>query len=334
MMNLDENLTLLVGEIEKNLQGFFADLMFGASDELGRMLSYHMGWVDGRSGKRLRPVLTLLCAGACGGDYRTAMPAAMAIEFLHNFTLIHDDIEDCSAMRHGRPTLWKIWGIAQAINAGDALYSIAQSALLGLADTCDAKTAIRAAQEFNQMCLRLTRGQYLDMAFETRDEVSLEDYLGMIRRKTAALISYSTWVGGLSVCADETSLVLLREFGENLGLAFQIQDDELGIWGDPKVTGKSAASDLLERKKTLPILFGLQKSAEFRTLWKTVNPTPDVIKQMAKALEDCGARIFVREQAEFFTGEAFNRLDVLINSPNAYSRALIALSETLLERRQ
>lgn len=333
-MNLDKSLAHIRGRVETGLHDFFNQQDFGASAEMGEMLRYHMGWADGEGGKRLRPILTLLCAGAYGGDYSPAMPAAVGIEFLHNFTLIHDDIEDRSEVRHGRPTLWKTWGIAQAINAGDALFSIAQLALLGLAETCGEKIVLQAALEFNQMCLRLTSGQYLDMAFETRDAVSLEDYEAMIRGKTAALISYSAWVGGLCAGAEENKLVLLREFGENLGLAFQIQDDALGIWGDPKVTGKSAASDLLERKKTLPILFGLRESDDFRQLWNIANPNQDVIYGMAKTLEECGARTYVREQAANFTGQAFNRLDALVSSPNAYFYALTALSERLLERKQ
>lgn len=333
-MNLDEKLALLTGEVEQGLQAYFDNLDFGPSAELGEMLRYHMGWEDGRGGKRLRPVLTLLCAGACGGDYRSAMPAAMGIEFLHNFTLIHDDIEDNSDTRHGRPTLWARWGRAQAINAGDALFSIAQLALLGLEATCDKKIALLAAREFNQVCMRLTGGQYLDMAFETRDKVSLEDYLAMIRGKTAALIAFSTWAGGLCAGGDNNTLALLTGYGEHLGLAFQIQDDELGIWGDPKVTGKSAASDLLERKKTLPILVGLQESAEFRNLWGEGALTSAEVEAMAKALEGCGARDYVREQAAFYTRQAFNRLERLFPASNENADALMALTARLLERRE
>ena len=158
-MQLEQKLSSLANEIDAGLQSFLSALDFGHSTELRKMLRYHMGWEDDLGGgKRLRPVLTLLCAGACGGAYNAAMPAALAIEFLHNFTLIHDDIEDRSPTRHGRSTLWTRWGIAQAVNAGDALFSIAQLALLDLEKTCSETVALQAMREFNQMCLHLTRG--------------------------------------------------------------------------------------------------------------------------------------------------------------------------------
>lgn len=137
------------------------------------MLRYHLGWEDDSSakaskGKRLRPLIILLTTGAFGDYPSKAMPAAVAVELLHNFTLIHDDIEDQSPMRHGRPTLWHKYGTAQAINAGDALFSIAQLSMLDLAKTCNQYVVWDAARGFNAMCLHLTQGQYLDISFETR----------------------------------------------------------------------------------------------------------------------------------------------------------------------
>lgn len=332
-MDLDSKLGGLVAEIESQLHRYFRGLNFGRSAELGEMIAYHMGWEDDLGGgKRLRPAVTLLCAWACGGDVARAMPAALGIEYLHNFTLIHDDIQDGSTTRHGRPTVWTRWGVPQAINAGNALFSIAQQAMLGLEVTCGPAVAVRAARELNQVCLRLTRGQYLDMAFEEAEEVELETYMDMIRGKTAALLAFSTAVGGLAAGAEEPVIQQLSVYGENLGMAFQVQDDLLGIWGDPAVTGKSAAGDLLARKKTLPILFGLRESEAFRRLWRMENPTAEQITAMADLLQACGAQAYVRLQAAEFTRQAFDALADLFAGGNEDADALKALTEKLLHR--
>jgi geranylgeranyl diphosphate synthase, type I len=333
-MTLEAKLAGLVPEIEASLQACMGSLDFGHSPGLREMLTYHLGWAEGAggSGKRLRPVITLLCAGACGGAYAVAMPAAVGVELLHNFTLIHDDIEDRSPLRHGRATLWTRWGVAQAVNAGDALFSIAQLALLGLAETCGEAVAARAARELNQMCLRLTRGQYLDIAFEEDETVELETYLAMIAGKTAALIAFAAAVGGLAAGADEATVSGLAAYGESLGMAFQIQDDALGIWGDPDLTGKSAASDILARKKSLPALFGLRESAEFRALWRMADPDQTQVTEMADLLANCGAREYVTAQAARYTRRAFAHLERVFPEKNEDAEVLAALTKRLLHR--
>jgi geranylgeranyl diphosphate synthase type I len=323
----------LIPVIENELRANISRLDFGRSADLKTMLTYHMGWEDDLGhGKRLRPFLCLLCTGGMGADPETAMPGALAIELLHNFTLIHDDIEDQSLLRHGRPTLWAKWGIPQAINAGDALFSIAQLAILALAKTCGADLAARAAQKLNHVCLHLTQGQHLDIAFETQEAIQLEAYLDMIQGKTAALIAFSTWFGGLVAQKDEPLLANLYAFGENLGLAFQIQDDILGIWGDPQVTGKSAASDLRTHKKTLPVLFGLEHSPEFKSLWSKPEPHPEQISVMAETLETCSARAYAQDKAKEFTQKAFLFFNKSFAEDNIYTKSIYSLAVNLLQR--
>ncbi len=260
------------------------------------------------------------------------MPGAVAIEYLHNFTLIHDDIEDNSPIRHGRPTLWQKWGLAQAVNAGDALFSIAQLAMLGLRETCDEEVALKAIKAFNHTCLHLIRGQYLDIAFESSQDIDVSTYLVMIEGKTAALIGFSTLLGGLTAHVEERQLGLLEEFGSSLGMAFQIQDDYLGIWGDPQKTGKSAATDLLTRKKSLPILFGLQQSETFKHFWNEEEISAENVDTLADQLVACGAQDFVQTKAQQFTEKAFKALDELFPTENEYLNALYELTETLLNR--
>ena len=166
--------------------------------ELERMLSYHMGWEDSTPrGKRIRPLLVLLTTESAGAGWRKALPGAAAVELLHNFSLIHDDIEDNSPLRRGRETLWTIWGVPQAINAGDTLFSLAQATLLDLETTASPASALQAARVFQETCLRLTQGQFLDISYEGRSDLSVEDYWPMVSGKTAALISACTRIGAL-----------------------------------------------------------------------------------------------------------------------------------------
>ncbi len=328
----------LIPRINARLKIFLSGMNFGQSQSMKDMLMYHMGWqVDadhpGSQGKKIRPFLALLSTGAFQGDLEMAMPGAMAVEFLHNFTLIHDDIEDNSPLRHNRPTLWRKWGIAQAINAGDALFSIAQLSILSLNQTCGDTAALKAAQRMNEVCLHLTRGQYLDISFEEADHVSIDAYLDMVKGKTAALIAFAMELGGILTDQDEETLAALSAFGENLGLAFQIQDDDLGVWGNPAVTGKSAASDLIARKKTLPILYGLSHCKPFRAHWAQETITPEDARLMADILDGCGAQDYVRGRSRAYTRKAFDILKNLFPDNNEHAAAISQLAEVLLKRK-
>lgn len=256
------------------------------------MMHYHMGWVDtgfrpvtSPAGKRLRPLLCLMACEEVGGDPVTALPAAAALEILHNFSLVHDDIEDGDETRRHRPTLWAVWGVPQAINAGDAMFALAFAAMHRLAaQGVAAETALAALRIFTETCVALTEGQHLDISFEQRSQVTVDEYLRMIQGKTSALIGASVAIGGLIGGAAPGADQSLRRFGHSIGLAFQIQDDLLGIWGDPSITGKAAGNDILRRKKSLPLLHGLSDAANGAALHALLQRTDLSAADLPEAL--------------------------------------------------
>jgi geranylgeranyl diphosphate synthase type I len=241
------------------------------------MISYHLGWLsqdfsprEQDAGKRLRPLLCLLCCEACGGDWHQAVPAAAAIELIHNFSLIHDDIEDNSPVRRHRPAVWSLWGQAQAINVGDGLFAISRLALQRLIEEgiSPAKT-LEAFRIVDETCLLLTEGQYLDLAFEEELAVTIELYMEMIGRKTAALMSCATELGALLGSENEGLVERYKTFGYQLGLLFQIVDDMLGIWGLGDETGKGVGEDIANKKKSLPVVYALERSEPLRQLYRS-----------------------------------------------------------------
>ena len=261
------------------------------------MLEYPLGWVDERrkpytqmAGKRIRPLVLLLCSEAAGGTWKSALPAAAAVELLHNFTLLHDDIQDESPLRHGRATVWKLWGRANAINAGDALFTLAYCALQNLAATTPAEVVLQVWQVFNNTMLLLTRGQHLDMRFEHQPSVTAEQYTTMIEGKTAALLAACAQIGALVGGYDAARAAEFGTFGMNLGIAFQIHDDILDIWGDPAQTGKAAANDIAVKKKSLPVIYGLERSADLAALYQRESFTADDIALAIQLLDNVGAK--------------------------------------------
>ncbi|MEZ4592356.1 MAG: polyprenyl synthetase family protein [Chloroflexota bacterium] len=303
------------------------------------MLHYHMGWrdeqlqpADVNAGKQIRPVICLLACQAAGGDWQQAVPAAAAIELLHNFSLIHDDIEDASPTRRGRKTLWAIWGVEQAINAGDAMFALAHLALNRLVDRgVAAETAVHALRRFDETCLGLTKGQHADMHFETRDVVSVAEYLAMITGKTAVLLSLCTELGALIAGQDTKTVDHYAQFGLNLGLAFQVIDDILGIWGDEAVIGKSASTDILTKKKTLPVLYGLSQNGALRQLYQQDSPDEAFVQQAIQILNSTGARDDATKRATYYSETALGHLEEAQPTGSA-SIALRQLSAMLLQR--
>jgi len=337
-MNLKQHIEIMLPAIEKELQGQVARLDARNTLPFHEMLTYHMGWTGegaGReaTGKRIRPLIVLLATASVGADWKTSLPAAAAVELVHNFSLVHDDVQDNSGKRRGRPTVWTKWGVPMAINVGDALFVVANQAVMDLIKTHPASTVVQAATILQDTCLDLTRGQFLDMSYEERNDLSLEDYWPMVGGKTSALLSACTYIGALLGGAGEAEQEAYRQFGYHLGLAFQVQDDILGIWGDEVVTGKSVASDLVEGKNSLPVLYALGKQGKFAKRWKQGPITIAEVKAVATLLEEEGGREYAEKTSEKETQTALDYLSKA-NPRGAAGESMLELANVLLKRDQ
>ncbi len=299
--------------LESELRRQIGRITGSRTSALSDMLTYHMGWTGEGShpeagGKRIRPLLLLLAAADLRDDWATAIPGAAAVEIVHNFSLVHDDIQDNSFTRRGRPALWAKVGAPMAINAGDSLFTIAHLAILDLQESLGAHLVLKAAGILQQACLDLTRGQFMDLAYQRRAGLTVEDYWPMIEAKTAALLAAAAQIGALVGSEDEVIADRFRAFGRLVGLAFQVQDDILGIWGDEALLGKSTASDLLEGKSSLPVLYGLSHEARFAQRWLAGPLQPEEVQPMAQLLQEAGAHDYAVRECRRLTQEALDAL--------------------------
>lgn len=303
------------------------------------MMHYHMGWVDADmqpisvyAGKQIRPLMCMLACAAAGGDWQQAVPAAAAIEILHNFSLIHDDIEDDSPTRRGQDTVWKLWGVPQAINAGDAMFAVAHLAMNRLIERgVSADIVVQALRRFDETCVRLTQGQNADMDFETRADVTTDEYIEMITGKTAVLVSLSAELGALIAGANTATVQSYAQFGLDLGLAFQVIDDILGIWGDEAKIGKSASTDITTKKKTLPVLYGLEKSQELQALYANAEPDETFVTNVVTLLGQNSADTYAQKIATAYSNSALTHINAANPQGNA-GQALYQLADMLLKR--
>jgi geranylgeranyl diphosphate synthase type I len=267
--------------------------------------SYHLGWrdSDGRpqqytGGKALRPALALLSARATGARPEVGVPGAVAVELVHNFSLLHDDVMDGDTERRHRRTVWAIWGVPSAILTGDAMLTVAQEVLLD----SDSPHAHEALKLLLAATRELIRGQVDDVAFENRDHVSLEACQSMAAGKTGALLSASAAIGAVLAGAPSATIDALTRYGQHLGAAFQLVDDLLGIWGDPAVTGKPVLSDLRAGKKSLPVTYALScggLAGRQLAQWLRGPRTTDEseLRRVAGLIEAAGGRLWAAEEA-------------------------------------
>jgi geranylgeranyl diphosphate synthase type I len=327
----------MLDAIDQQLRFSFDNLLAGYPPEFRRMLDYQLGIENtaagnNAKGKRVRPLFVLLACQACGGDLKNALPAAVAVELLHNFSLVHDDIQDLSETRRGRETIWVKWGKAQAINTGDALLTISFLSLDFLEQVYDAKVIDKAKTMLHSACLSLTKGQFLDIYFEKERNISLDLYWEMVSGKTSSLISTCMALGALLAGGGDSLVKAYSEFGECVGNAFQVQDDYLGIWGSPEVTGKSAYSDLMSRKKTYPVVLGLKLSAGFSEAWMEDKLIDENLAQnYANLLVRDGIDKKVKEKFHQLYDQAFLLLDD-VSTGKAEIATLRKVIEDLLNR--
>lgn len=306
-----------------------------------RIARYHFGWehadgspAAGGSGKAIRPALVLAAAAALGGPRAraAALRAAAAVELVHNFTLLHDDVMDRDTTRRHRPTAWTVFGDADAILAGDALQALA---LRLLAEDRHPAAPVAAARLANCV-IELCAGQHADTALERRppDEVTLDETLAMAEAKTGALLGCACALGALYADAPDADVRALDAFGREAGLAFQLIDDVIGIWGDPRRTGKPAGADLAARKKSLPVVAALTSgtpaATELAALYAAPHAKED-LERIASAVERAGGRDWAQAQAADRMARAMQELARAVPDPEG-AGGLLSLAEFVTRR--
>ncbi|RFU83165.1 polyprenyl synthetase family protein [Streptomyces triticagri] len=309
--------------------------------------AYHFGWIDaegrpsdGDGGKAVRPALALLSAEVTGAPPETGVPGAVAVELVHNFSLLHDDLMDGDEQRRHRDTVWKVHGPAQAILVGDALFALANEVLLELGTV----EAGRAARRLTAATRGLIDGQAQDISYEHRERVTVEECLEMEGNKTGALLACAASIGALLGGADDRTADVLERYGYHLGLAFQAVDDLLGIWGDPEATGKQTWSDLRQRKKSLPVVAALAaggpaserlgellaedaKSSDFE------NFSEEEFAARAALIEEAGGREWTAQEARRQHTTAVESLDE-IDMPAQVRAQFVALADFVVVRKR
>ena len=323
---IDEEIKAVLAQAEPSLQPFYG------------MMLYHLGLdstVPGR-GKRLRPLLCALVFEALAGDARRVLPAAAALELLHNFTLIHDDIEDQDPTRHHRPTVWSVWGVPQAINTGDGMYAASRLAVQRLRGAgFPAERILDFACLLDEACVKVCEGQFLDISFETRTDITAERYRAMVAKKTGALISACAEGAAVLATDDPAVREALARFGDDYGQAFQAHDDLLGIWGTSDRTGKLELNDLTKRKKTLPVVLAFERASprvreELAALYEPAAPLPaENVERIREILDDLGVRGLIEREIASHRSRALHVLRGI--GEVAQAREALGLLEQLVE---
>lgn len=312
--------------VEEEMEAVFASRPAGVA--LYQMQRYHLGWLSAAfeplppeaarryGGKKLRGVVCLLACEAAGGDPEAAAPAGAAVELIHNFSLIHDDLEDEDPERRHRPTVWRLWGVPQAVNAGSNMQALVTEAALRLAGRgVPADRTLGVIATLSRAMLAMTEGQALDLAWQDRGDLGVADYLRMAAGKTSALTEAAAWCGAAVATADEDIRTHCAGFGHAFGMAFQARDDYLGIWGRSEQTGKPVGADIQRGKRSLPIVHALEQTARQGDA-AAVSSLRAALEQrdvpaVLAALRESGSQAFVEQVAERYTTEALAHLEAI-----------------------
>ncbi len=320
MSQSDHKIPSSLSRFREEVSAAIENYLENRDGKLYDMVNYHLGF-DGNDpnsslqGKAIRPCLVLFATKALGGKPDEAMPAAVSLELIHNFSLVHDDIQDDASMRRGRESVQKKWSPAQAINAGDGLKDLSLLALTQLSDGERTERELEAVSALSSYSLRMIQGQVLDLHYMNKEDIGIDGYLKMIRDKTCALLEGSFHLGGIYAGADDSEVETLTRFGRLLGYVYQIRDDWLGIWGQPEKAGKSVKSDLVEKKRSFPVVYAMQEGSEEKVsdlqkiYYREGKLTDGEVNRVRRTLEDIGAREKTNEWSEKYWEEAEKQLE-------------------------
>ena len=317
-----ESFPNLLGRHRKEVEDSLGKALVVGNHELQTMLGYHLGWTDehghrthDNQGKGLRSSLCMFACESVGGAPVDALSAAVAIELVHNFSLIHDDIQDGDKERRHRPTLWAIWGMPRALQAGNVMRILAD---LGIQQLQHHRASPEVLAESSNLLtvayLEMVEGQYLDLDFEGRTDISTADYLDMISRKTGALLRCAMQLGALAGNGEARAVQALAECGQYLGTVFQIRDGYLGIWGYEEETGKSAGNDLRRKKNSLPLVYALEQVAsiqkeQLQLIYAKEEIDDRDVSLMLALLEDLGVSEYVERLAQVYADRALAAIE-------------------------
>lgn len=302
-------------KVSDSLEGYLE----GRDGKTYEMINYHLGF-DGKGtdgnlqGKAIRSSLALYATEALGGNPDDALPAALSLELIHNFSLVHDDIQDDDRTRRGRPTVQYKWSPDQAINAGDAIKDLALLIMIDLSPDENSERTLEALGALGNYSLRMIDGQVMDLDYMKRKDVDRDSYLDMICEKTCALLEGAFHLGGIYSPVGEKEIEKLISFGRYLGYVYQIRDDWLGIWGEPEKSGKSVLSDIEEKKRSFPVVYALEKGqgekiSRLKELYYREGKLgKDEVKEVKEILEEVDASEKTNEWAKKYWNQAESQL--------------------------